>query len=256
MHCFPCTSPNHKPPNGQERSLYPVGWLSNLGIFWCAVQVTSLGVQVLPWTKNRTIPEIRGEKNAVPHAISCSITRDQRMAKVADDLAPTLIACDQAWYHKIEQCSLHEFRDGSFFFFFFFVQGSTINRHIDIEQIFFNGSRHLTNSVSFCCCYSGNRKMLQVSRTEYNIDGHAYHRNRLGNKWPVKPSKSEVLLKWQTPSKYQGAASTCGNRTATLQRNLRGYRKTCMQASQPRWEQHQWRGLPQLSSMPQVKSWQ
>ena len=34
--------------------------------------------------KKRTIFEIRGEKNAVPRVISCSITRDQRRAKVAD----------------------------------------------------------------------------------------------------------------------------------------------------------------------------
>ena len=37
-----------------------------------------------PGQKKRTIFEIRGEKNAVPRVISCSITRDQRRAKVAD----------------------------------------------------------------------------------------------------------------------------------------------------------------------------
>ena len=36
--------------------------------------------QILPWTKKRTIIEIRGEKNAVPRVISCSIRRDQRRA--------------------------------------------------------------------------------------------------------------------------------------------------------------------------------
>ena len=34
--------------------------------------------------KKRTILEIRGEKNAVPRVISCSITRDKRRAKVVD----------------------------------------------------------------------------------------------------------------------------------------------------------------------------
>ena len=43
---------------------------------------------LLPWPKKRTIFEIRGEKNAVPRVISCSITRDRSQrracAKVAD----------------------------------------------------------------------------------------------------------------------------------------------------------------------------
>ena len=40
--------------------------------------------------KKRTIPEICGEKNAVPSsdtAVSCSMMHDQHRAKVADDLA-------------------------------------------------------------------------------------------------------------------------------------------------------------------------
>ena len=41
-------------------------------------------LNILPWPKKRTIFEIRGEKNAVPRVISCSIKRDQRRAKVAD----------------------------------------------------------------------------------------------------------------------------------------------------------------------------
>ena len=54
---------------------------------------------LLPWTKKRTILEIRGEKNAVPRVISCSIRRDQRRAKVADSRGsdfPALIAPDRA----------------------------------------------------------------------------------------------------------------------------------------------------------------
>ena len=66
---------------------------------------------VLPWTKKkkkkkkRTIPEIGGEKNAVP---SCDVTRlvHARSAQGKSEgwPCPALIAHDQA-YHKIEQCS-------------------------------------------------------------------------------------------------------------------------------------------------------
>ena len=50
-------------------------------------------VQVPPWTKKkRTIIEIRGEKNAVPRVISCSIRRDQRRASPIRD-CPRLLPC-------------------------------------------------------------------------------------------------------------------------------------------------------------------
>ena len=49
--------------------------------------------------KKRTIIEIRGEKNAVPRVISCSIRRDQRRAKVADSRESRLPCADRAWYH-------------------------------------------------------------------------------------------------------------------------------------------------------------
>ena len=70
------------------------------------------------------------EKNTVPRVISCSITHDQCRAKVADSHAyrwpcPALIALDQVWYHKIEQCSSR--RKSRRWFLFFFVQGSEIN---------------------------------------------------------------------------------------------------------------------------------
>ena len=64
-------------------------------------------VKLLPWTKKKS-PEIRGEKNTVHHVISCLIMHDQHRAKVADSRGwpcLALIARDQAWYHKIEQCS-------------------------------------------------------------------------------------------------------------------------------------------------------
>ena len=44
---------------------------------------------VLPWPKKRTILEIRGEKNAVPRVISCSITSDQRRARSDPRLSAT-----------------------------------------------------------------------------------------------------------------------------------------------------------------------
>ena len=50
----------------------------------CVANATSLLIELLPWPKKTTIFEIRGEKNAVPRVISCSITRDQRREKVAD----------------------------------------------------------------------------------------------------------------------------------------------------------------------------
>ena len=57
------------------------------------VAPTELGVKkytkVLPWTKKRTILEIRGEKNAVPRVISCSITSDQRRARSDPRLSAT-----------------------------------------------------------------------------------------------------------------------------------------------------------------------
>ena len=49
-----------------------------------------------PGQKKRTIIGIRGEKNAVPRVISCSIRPDQRRAKVADRTCPALIAPDRA----------------------------------------------------------------------------------------------------------------------------------------------------------------
>ena len=54
------------------------------------------GLVILPWTKKRTILEIRGEKNAVPRVISCSIRHDQRRAKVADSRGSDLPCADRA----------------------------------------------------------------------------------------------------------------------------------------------------------------
>ena len=66
-----------------------------------------------PGQKKRTIPEIGGEKNAVP---SCDIM--QKPWLDADDPALRFFARDRACYHKIEQCSSHRESWGRFFFFF------------------------------------------------------------------------------------------------------------------------------------------
>ena len=70
--------------------------------------------KVLPWTKKRTIIEIRGEKNAVPRVISCSIRRDQRRASSIRD-CPRLLPCtDRARSsmisHVEQRSSRHESR--------------------------------------------------------------------------------------------------------------------------------------------------
>ena len=88
-----------------------------------------------PGQKKRTIAEIRGEKNAVPRVISCSIRRDQHRAKVADSRGSALRCADRAWSSMIshvEQRSSH--RESRWWFFFFFVQGSMMH---SCSSIFF-----------------------------------------------------------------------------------------------------------------------
>ena len=58
----------------------------------CVCVCVCVCVFVLPWPKKRTIIEIRGEKNAVPRVISCSIRRDQRRASPIRD-CPRLLPC-------------------------------------------------------------------------------------------------------------------------------------------------------------------
>ena len=74
----------------------------------------------LPWTKTRTIIKTHGEKNAVPHVISCLIRSDQRRASpiraTVRDFCPALIAPDRAWYHTWNSVLLAaNLEDGSFF---------------------------------------------------------------------------------------------------------------------------------------------
>ena len=64
---------------------------------------------LLPWPKKRTILEIRGEKNAVPRVISCSITSDQRRARSDPRLSATFAL---RWSRVIE----HDITRGTAFF--------------------------------------------------------------------------------------------------------------------------------------------
>ena len=77
---------------------------------------------VLPWPKKRTILEIRGEKNAVPRVISCSIRRDQRRAKVADSRGSDLPCADRAWSSMISHVEQRSSRRESRWWFFFLAR--------------------------------------------------------------------------------------------------------------------------------------
>ena len=71
--------------------------------------------------KKRTIIEIRGEKNAVPRVISCSIRRDQRRAKVADSRGSDLPCADRAWSSMISHVHVEQRssrRESRWWFFF------------------------------------------------------------------------------------------------------------------------------------------
>ena len=72
-----------------------------------------------PGQKKRTILEIRGEKNAVPRVISCSIRRDQRRAKVADSRGSDLPCADRAWSSMISHVEQRSSRRESRWWFFF-----------------------------------------------------------------------------------------------------------------------------------------
>ena len=84
--------------------------------FLSPLQVLIKGLKLLPWTKKRTIIEIRGEKNAVPRVISCSISAGQVRSATVRDFCPALIAPDRAWYHTWNSVLLAaNLEDGSFF---------------------------------------------------------------------------------------------------------------------------------------------
>ena len=93
-----------------------------------------------PGQKKRTIIEIRGEKNAVPRVISCSIRRDQRRASPIRD-CPRLLPCaDRAWSSMISHVEQRSFRcESRGWFFFFFGQGSMCHTALPqpLEQYLF-----------------------------------------------------------------------------------------------------------------------
>ena len=95
------------------------------GLYWYATMAIAHCISlVLAWPKKRTILEIRGEKNAVPRVISCSIRRDQRRAKVADSRGSDLPCADRAWSSMISHVEQRSSRRESRWWFFFFGQGS------------------------------------------------------------------------------------------------------------------------------------
>ena len=106
--------------------------------------ISSIGVSadLLPWPKKRTILEIRGEKNAVPRVISCSIRRDQRRAKVADSRGSDLPCADRAWSSMISHVEQRSSRRESRWWFFFLarVVGFPIKYHS--HQIMSNNKPH------------------------------------------------------------------------------------------------------------------
>ena len=78
-----------------------------------------LQVKATTLDKERTIPKIRDEKNAVP---SCDIMLDHGRSAQGKSTSrgrpcPALSARDQAWHHNIEQCSSRRKSQGWFFFF-------------------------------------------------------------------------------------------------------------------------------------------
>ena len=83
------------------------------------VLIKSFARYYYPGKKKRTIIKIRGEKNAVPRVISCSIRRDQRRASPIRD-CPRLLPCaDRAWSSMISHVNsvllAGILEDGSFF---------------------------------------------------------------------------------------------------------------------------------------------
>ena len=94
---------------------------------WCCGKLFKITISqeyaiLLPWPKKRTIFEIRGEKNAVPRVISCSISRDQRRAKVADSRGSDLPCADRAWSSMILHVEQRSSRRESRWWFFFLAR--------------------------------------------------------------------------------------------------------------------------------------
>ena len=101
---------------GRPCSLFAT-FLSFFYLFADLYHVCHVPIFYYPGQKKRTIVEIRGEKNAVPRVISCSIRRDQSTARVADSRGLDLPCADRAWYHTWNSVLVAaNLDDGSFFF--------------------------------------------------------------------------------------------------------------------------------------------
>ena len=100
-----------------------------------------------PGQKKRTILEIRGEKNAVPRVISCSIGRDQRRAKVTDSRGSDLPCADRAWSSMISHVEQRSSRRESRWWFFFFL--SRVVAAVTLQKQEISGNwRQLANRTS------------------------------------------------------------------------------------------------------------
>ena len=117
-----------------ENTLYMLCMFHRLCIYFQDTGVLMFGGYVLPWTKKRTIIEIRGEKNAVPRVISCSSRCDQRRASPIRD-CPRLLPCaDRTWSsvisHVEQRSSRRESRG-----WFFFLSRVVLSGHCSQQQI-------------------------------------------------------------------------------------------------------------------------
>ena len=190
---------------------------------------------VLPWTKKRTIIEIRGEKNAVSRVISCSISRDQRRASPIHD-CPRLLPCaDRAWSSMIshvEQRSSRRESRGWFFFLSRVVLGQCVCVELPGLSLFQASwcLRALTYHLSLCqpafisvffvdgsgCNFSENQWPPKLLQQFLKANGWRERRSEAGKKksqtppaagnWIRDPSKSG-WCSYHWPTKTSGISS-------------------------------------------------
>ena len=136
--------PSMLSPVGVQFQEHESMWNYGRAIFKLTSNLCPAGVWtwsvVLPWPKKRTILEIRGEKNAVPRVISCSIRRDQRRAKVADVRGSDLPCADRAWSSMISHVEQRSSRRESRWWFFFLARVVQMMRTVDLRSGSTSGS--------------------------------------------------------------------------------------------------------------------
>ena len=119
---------------------------------------------ILPWTKKkRTILEIRGEKSAVPHVISCSITSDQARARSDPRLSATFAL---RWSRVIE----HDITRGTAFFsprisrWFFFLARVVLSSYL--LSIFFLARRVLKIALPLSKSLINDQRLVLLTEQE------------------------------------------------------------------------------------------